>query len=41
MEKETSLTPKSGIRKRINNVIEFIKSKVDKKYVLSPDSPDF
>ncbi len=44
MEKEKSLIAKSdkrGIRKIVNNVVEFIKSKVDKSYILSESSPEF
>ena len=44
MEKEKSLIAKSdkrGIRKIVNNVVEFIKSKVDKDYILSESSPEF
>ena len=44
MEKEKSLIARSdkrGIRKIVNNVVEFIKSKVDKSYILSESSPEF
>ena len=44
MEKEKSLISKSdkrGIKKIVNNVIEFIKSKVNKDYILSESSPEF
>lgn len=44
MEKEKFLIAKSdkrGIRKIVNNVVEFIKSKVDKFYILSESSPEF
>ena len=44
MEKEKSLIAKSdkrGIKKIVNNVVEFIKSKVDKSYILSESSPEF
>lgn len=44
MEKEKSLIAKSdkrGIIKIVNNVVEFIKSKVDKSYILSESSPEF
>lgn len=44
MEKEKSLIAKSdkrSIRKIVNNVVEFIKSKVDKSYILSESSPEF
>lgn len=43
MEKEKSLIAKSdkrSIRKIVNNVVEFIKSKVDKSYILSESSPE-
>ena len=45
MEKEKSLIEvnnnKKGIRKIVNNVVELIKSKVNKDYVLSENSPEF
>lgn len=44
MEKEKSLIAKSdkrGIKKIVNNVVEFIKSKIDKGYILSDSSPEF
>lgn len=44
MEKEKSLIAKSdkrGIKKIVNNVVEFIKSKVNKDYILSESSPEF
>lgn len=44
MEKEKSLIAKSdkrGIKKIVNNVVEFIKSKVNKNYILSESSPEF
>ena len=44
MKKEKSLIAKSdkrGIKKIVNNVVEFIKSKVDKSYILSESSPEF
>ena len=44
MGKEKSLiarNDKIGIKKIVNNVIEFIKSKVNKDYILSESSPEF
>ena len=45
MEEDKSLVEvknnRKGIRKIINNVVELIKSKVNKDYVLSENSPDF
>lgn len=45
MEEEKSLievkNTRKGIRKIINNVVELIKSKVNKDYVLSENSPEF
>ena len=44
MEKEKSLiarNDKRGIKKIVNNVVEFIKSKVNKDYILSESSPEF
>lgn len=44
MPKEKSLVKvkndRKGIRKIINNVVEFLKSKVNKDYVLSENSPE-
>ena len=45
MEEDNSLVEvknnRKGIRKIINNVVELIKSKVDKDYVLSENAPEF
>lgn len=45
MKEEKSLVEvknnRKGIRKIINNVVELIKSKVNKDYVLSENSPEF
>ena len=45
MEQEKSLAEvrntRKGIKKIVNNVVELIKSKVNKNYVLSEDSPEF
>ena len=45
MEKEQSLTVskdrRKGINRIVNNLVEFIKSKVDKNYTLSENSPEF
>ena len=44
MKQEESLMPKSdkrGIKGIINNVVELIKSKTDKNYILSESSPEF
>ena len=45
MEEEKSFievkNTRKGIRKIINNVVEIIKSKVNKDYVLSENSPEF
>ena len=44
MEKEKSLIERNdrrGIKKIVNSVVEFIKSKVDKDYILSESSPEF
>ncbi|MBR3162936.1 MAG: hypothetical protein IKF17_02390 [Clostridia bacterium] len=45
MEEDKSLVEvknnRKGIRKIINNVVELIKSKVNKDYVLSENSPEF
>ena len=44
MEKEKSLIEqknRNGIGRVFNNVVEFIKSRVSKNYVLSESSPDF
>ena len=44
MEKEKSLIERNdrrGIKKIVNTVVEFIKSKVDKDYILSESSPEF
>lgn len=45
MEQEKSLVEvrnnRKGIKKIVNNVVELIKSKVNKNYVLSEDSPEF
>ena len=45
MSNEKSLTKvrnnRIGIRRAINNVIELLKSKVNKDYTLSEDSPEF
>ena len=45
MEEEKSLIEvknnRKGIRKIVNNVVELIKSKVNKNYVLSENSPEF
>lgn len=44
MEKEKSLIARNdrrGIKKIVNNVVEFIKSKVNKDYILSENSPEF
>lgn len=44
MEKEKSLIARNdrrGIKEIVNNVVEFIKSKVNKNYILSESSPEF
>lgn len=45
MEEEKSLIEvknnRKGIRKIINNVVELLKSKVNKDYILSENSPEF
>ena len=45
MEQEKSLVEvrndRKGIRKIVNNVVELIKSKVNKNYILSESSPEF
>ena len=45
MEEEKSLievkNDRKGIRRIVNNVVELIKSKVNKDYVLSKNSPEF
>ena len=45
MKEEKSLVEekknRKGIRKIVNNVVELVKSKVNKNYVLSENSPDF
>lgn len=44
MEKEKSLIARNdrrGIKKIVNNVVEFIKSKINKDYILSESSPEF
>ena len=45
MSNEKSLTKvrnnRIGIRRAINNVIELLKSKVNKDYTLSEESPEF
>lgn len=45
MEQEKSLVEvknnRKGIRKIINNVVELLKSKVNKDYILSENSPEF
>ena len=41
MEDKTPMPQKNGIRKRINDAVEFIKSKINRNYTLSEKSPDF
>lgn len=45
VEQEKSLVEvrndRKGIRKIVNNVVELIKSKVNKNYILSESSPEF
>ncbi len=45
MKQEKSLVEvrndRKGIRKIVNNVVELIKSKVNKNYILSESSPEF
>lgn len=45
MEEEKSLVEakndRKGIRKILNNVVELLKSKVNKDYILSENSPEF
>ena len=43
MKKEKSLIAQNnsrGIKKIVNNVVEFIRAKIDKKYILSENSPE-